>query len=111
MKKKRQNGQVAVVISRGYGAGWSTWADPYIANALMFHPKLVELVESGKHKGMSQKDIKKFLKDEIGVVTQFYLGGWNGLAVEWVPIGTAFKIEEYDGAEQVVTKEQFPYVA
>ena len=34
-----------------------------------------------------------------------YIGGADDLRIEWMPIGTEFKIDEYDGAESILYKE------
>lgn len=43
MEKVINNGEVAVLYSPGYGAGWYTWGAPL---ELVFHPKIVEMVFS-----------------------------------------------------------------
>ena len=45
MEKVIRNGQVAVLYSAGFGAGWYSWNDK---KELLFHPKLVEMVENNK---------------------------------------------------------------
>ena len=49
MEKVIRDGHVAVIISNGYGAGWSTWHWGDNREILIFHPKLVELVENNQH--------------------------------------------------------------
>lgn len=43
MEKVIRDGHVAVLYSPGYGAGWFTWNENH--KELLFHPKLVEMVE------------------------------------------------------------------
>jgi hypothetical protein len=40
-----------------------------------------------------------------------YTGGVRDLEVAWLPQGTAFRIEEYDGNESIVTVAELPFVA
>lgn len=47
MKKVIRNGKVAVLVSEGFGAGWYSWNREY--KELLFHPKLVEMVEQGRN--------------------------------------------------------------
>jgi hypothetical protein len=42
------DGYVAVVYSRGYGAGWSSWNREYSEEELIFDPGLVDLVLANK---------------------------------------------------------------
>ena len=45
MEKVIKEGKVAVLVSPNYGAGWYSWNSGY--KELLFHPKLVEMVEQG----------------------------------------------------------------
>jgi len=36
---------------------------------------------------------------------EIYVSNYNDLTVGWIPVGTAFRIDEYDGNESIVTKE------
>ena len=46
-EKVVRDGKVAVLISPGFGAGWSTWADDEISEFVLFHKDLVEMAEEG----------------------------------------------------------------
>lgn len=85
-----------VLISPGYGSGWSTWNDPRMA----FDGRLIEAFE----RGISKEDMKA-LCVECGYVDPYgyapYMGGFNNLIVVEVPSGTMFRIREYDGYESV----------
>lgn len=49
MEKVIRDGKVAVLYSPGYGAGWTTWTyDSKLHEVMLFHPLIVEKVESGK---------------------------------------------------------------
>jgi hypothetical protein len=43
-----RDGHVAVIYSRGYGAGWSSWNREYSEEDLIFDPGLVNLVLDNK---------------------------------------------------------------
>jgi hypothetical protein len=83
------DGEVAVLVSHGYGAGWYSWEhdermlfDPVIARALLDNvgdEKLMDIA-SERYPGA-------------------YLGGLDGLTVHWIPVDTQFQITEYDGSE------------
>ena len=88
-----RDGKVAVLVSPGYGAGWSTWADH--KEAAVFAPEIVAWVEAGK-----PRDV--YLENEERWETEFgFLGGMEDLEVEWLQKGTRFEIEEYDGSERL----------
>jgi len=89
-----RDGMVAVLVSRGFGAGWSTWCYDDNKEKLMYDPTLVELVESD----VSLEDMAYYVRTAY---PDQYVGGLQGLHVEWVPQGTRFRINEYDGAETV----------
>jgi hypothetical protein len=82
--------QIGVLVSRGYGAGWSTWNSPECA----LDQELVVAIEA------------KLPAEQIEAIAKCnwpdaYLGGLLDCEVEWVDEGTAFRIEEYDGAESI----------
>lgn len=100
-----RNGEVAVLVSYGYGAGWSTW-EGY--EGMEFDPRLVEWIEAGKP-GLKDtwdnnlpEDITKYLEEKYDGV---YLGGVKDLEIEWIPEGSAFRITEYDGSESIECKD------
>lgn len=90
-------GMVAVLVSPGFGAGWSTWANtPPLKDWARFSPAVVAWVEGGK-----SEDIDELVKRELGEDTYFYTGGAGDLEIEWLPVGTQFRIDEYDGSESL----------
>jgi hypothetical protein len=98
VQKVIRDGKVAVLVSGGFGAGWSTWADE--SEAAVFAPDVVAWVEGGK----------------VGSVDQFkhygYMGGLRDVRIEWVNVGDRFYIEEYDGSESLhVVGPDFGFVA
>ena len=96
MEKIVRDGKVAVAVSGGFGAGWSTWndIDPRDArfNQLFLDGDIDEIVRICD-------------EEELG-----YAGGASDVAIEWVPVGTKFRIDEYDGSESLVTEDEDPWV-
>ena len=88
-----------VLISTGYGAGWSTWNGH--CTEMATDKDLIEFFESGCTKRQMKKLIKEkgILSKDYGGVP--YVGGFDGLRVEEVPKGSLFKIREYDGKEYI----------
>lgn len=84
-------GEVGVLISSGFGAGWSTWG-----NVSPFDPDLIVAFSAHRTKGILAAQEK--YPDE-------YHGGLDQATVVWLPKGTRFYIHEYDGSESIVTVE------
>lgn len=89
-----KNGRVAVLYSPGYGAGWSTWNDEENKEILLFDKEIVEAV--------LRNDIEKAKEIANEKAPGAYLGGGHQLEVRWLPKGTVFEIDEYDGNEEVL---------
>ena len=99
MEKVIKDGKVGVLVSPGFGAGFLTWGAPIEA---IFNPTLIELVEQQK----VQEAIDFVEKTWEGV----YSGGVQDLYVEWVPEGSEFIIEEYDGSETLMLKTDYNWI-
>jgi hypothetical protein len=88
--------EVAILISRGYGAGWVSW----IYNAdVLFDENIVDFVLNDK---VDSEEFDKYMEDTY---PNAYIGGKDGLTVVWLNEGTEFQIEEYDGAESLRLKD------
>ena len=92
--------EVAVLISYGFGAGWSTWGYES-KETLLFHKDLVQLVLDGKNEEAGKLAEK---------MTDAYAGGAEQLEVVWIPEGTQFWVHEYDGAESLRTMDSFDWI-
>jgi hypothetical protein len=107
MEKVIRDGKVAVLISAGWGSGWYTWNGH---EEMIFHPKLIELVESNTHDDLNMEAaLIEILGEEVG--KSIYLGGVMDLSITWIPEGTKFKIEEYDGSEYVIIDKMLNLIA
>jgi len=95
MNKLVREGKVGVLYSPGFGAGWYTWN--YESPEILFDPAIVKLVEEEKFDELQTYVALKY--------PEIYKGGLMDLEVEWIPEGTLFKINEYDGAESIELKE------
>lgn len=98
-----RDGQVAVLISPGFGAGWSTWADPEYRPDVMFDPWIVDILLSDQY-NKKEKNNRIMTHCNLKYPDQ-YLGGLGDLTVAWVPQGTWFRVVEYDGSESLEFKE------
>ena len=103
MEKVIRDGKVAVLISQGWGAGWYSWNTDH--KELLFHPKLVEMVEQNRKNEINDQ----WILENLGI--EMYAGGSDGLEIHWLPIGTIFDIEEHDGFETIRTMYDLLLVA
>lgn len=105
VNKVIRDGKVAVLFSPEYGAGWSSWAPDNALEFMLFDQSLVEAAER-----------KASLEEVTAIVHSMfsncpYTGGWENIRIEWLPVGTVFGIEEYDGHESVITEKCLPFTA
>lgn len=103
-KRYNEDGQVAVLISHGFGAGWSTWASAGEEEAMLFDSRIVDAVLAGEDRLKIEA-----LVESLGY--ESYTGGADGLTVYWVDPGTRFTVEEYDGSETLRTFDDLCHVA
>ena len=98
-------GRVAVLVSPGWGAGWSSWNHELrLTEFLLFDRRLVELVL----RKASEEEARQMMQT-LGIDPMPYLGGWNDLEIVWVRPGTQFRIHEYDGNETLVRLDAETY--
>ena len=92
MEKIVRDGKVAVAVSYGFGAGWSTWnsVDPMDA-------RFNQLFLEGKWKEAAA------LCDELDLG---YGGGAKDVEIVWLDEGTEFIVTEYDGSEGLELKDE-----
>ena len=103
-----KDGKIGVLVSPGFGAGWSTWNCPQLA----YDKRVIEY-------WMGQKGIDLY-NDEMmeKVESQFsawgygntYFGGYNRLKLKWVAKGEPFQISEYDGFEELKVLDMKDYI-
>ncbi len=102
MEKIINNGKTAVLVSPGYGAGWSTWASSDQRETMCMDARIVQHVLDG--------NLRKAADAAISIYPDVYTGGAEDLVVRWVPVGELFEIREYDGSESLVIIGQQRYM-
>lgn len=95
-KYYNKNGELGVLISPGFGAGWSSWNCDEIA----FDKRVVEY---WLNESPSSDEMYEFL-ESLGY-KNVYMGGYDSLTIRYIPRGTKFCIHEYDGSESIETPE------
>ena len=99
---------MAVLVSPGGGAGWSTWfAGPASLGAwCLFAPEVVAWVEAGKPGGLA---LLRELVDAHPSAGAMYCGGGMDLEIQWLPIGTKFRVTEYSGSEGIELADEIEW--
>ena len=98
MNRVIRNGLVAVLYSPGHGAGWSSW-NPEHAEQMVFDPWIVDILISNDYTNKEKTD--RILAHCAVKYPGATILGLESLNVKWVPVGMAFRINEYDGSESV----------
>lgn len=101
---KVENGvtMVAVLYSPEYGSGWYTWNREH--PEILYDPRVVEWVLNGKTNTDEIQDYLQTTYDDI------YIGGnLDYLEIEWMPVGTMFDINEYDGFESIRYRDEIAW--
>ena len=93
-----ENGDVGVLVSGGYGAGWSTWDNSENREQLLFEPTVIQMMIDDA----DPLDVEEYCESKY----EGYFGGVDGLHIVWLNPGTEFYIEEFDGAEGLIQKER-----
>lgn len=95
-----ERGEVAVLVSPGFGAGWYSWNTD--RPEILFDPELVQLVLDENYEELQAVADKKYgyHEDRVGGC---YTGGVVDLVIHWLAPGTQFRIDEYDGSESLET--------
>lgn len=94
-----ENGKMAVAVSPGYGAGWSTWNEKELA----YDKRVIELIMMYQAKDITEDEFKERLEG-LGYHNT-YCGGLDQICIRWVPLGMLFRIDVYDGSEAIETVE------
>jgi len=100
VNKLIRDGKVAVIYSPKYGGGWSTWNPRH--PEILFDPAIVDFVEKEKWEEL-----------QVYVTLRYpdvYVGGMEGLTIEWIPEGVFFRINEYDGSETIETRNEIRWI-
>ena len=89
-KMFKKNGKIGVIISPGFGSGFSTTNNRMMAVDF-------DLVDAFLKSDMTKF---KYIADEK--YGDWYDSGDMRFRVEWVPEGSRFMVQEYDGHESIV---------
>ena len=89
----------AVLVSPGYGSGWSTWNSSIIENALRYDRRIVQAAIDKK----SKEEVERIIRETFFLPNDFYLcmSGWDDVVVEYVYQDDECEIEVHDGYERL----------
>ncbi len=85
-------GKVAVLYANDYGGGWYT---AHQIEELLFDPEVVDMVE----RKVNPTEIIEYCVEHYG--NNKWFQNAPDLAIAWIPEGSIFRIDEYDGNESV----------
>lgn len=104
MEKLIKDGKVAVIISPGFGAGWSTWATSNEEKEFLLFDKTLAQMVIDK---METYEIVSYVESKFPDV---YTGDADALTVVWVNQGDGILITEYDGEEEIHTRDSHNWI-
>ena len=84
-----------VLVSHGYGAGWSSWNSPRLA----YDRKVIEYWKDNYE--ANPKVVEEWLAKNGYPGTYVSFSNWRNLTLEWIPANVCWRIREYDGAESI----------
>ena len=88
-----------VLLSKGYGAGWSSWAENKNKEIATYQPIIDFLEKGGDPSDIKKNGLIKKMIEELELDC-FYSDGAEQLTVEEIPDGP-FRVIDYDGSESV----------
>lgn len=104
-KVVNNKGEVAVLYSPDYGAGWYTWN---LENPdMLFDPSVVHMVLESK---TTEELIERVTVYATLKWPDAYIGGLDALTVRWIPQGAQFRVTEYDGNEGIELKTDTDWI-
>lgn len=98
MNKVIRDGKVAVIYATDYGSGWYTG---HGNEELIFDPAIVNMILLGR---------QDLIEDRLKSAYPDVYWGYPELCICWIPEGVQFRIEGYDGMEDVAVKEDYHWM-
>lgn len=104
-----QHTEYAVLISPGYGAGWSSWNQAH--KEIAYDKRVIEWYLAHNNTlyayDLSFSNSSDPINEEADAFfsslgyEDIYFGGFSDNMLQWVPAGTPWRVHEYDGAESI----------
>ena len=116
-----KNGKIGVLVSPGFGAGWSSWErdelayDKRVVEFWLAHKDDEQFMRTVECYGWryspestAHKEAMEFFSS-LGYGTP-YMGGFEDIELEFVEKGVPWRITEYDGAESIETLDAAGFI-
>ena len=71
--------------------------EDYISEFVTFDRRIVE----AKMADMNELDVEDLIAELLPHASYISIVGWNDVVIAWIPQGTMFRIDEYDGNESI----------
>ena len=98
--------QVAIIIHDDWGSGWYSYHQNL---ELLFDPQLAQALDNGDTAAARDR-LDELMEEYPEFDYVFKHMNPAELAVEWVPRGRKFIIQEYDGQETVWLKDKIKWI-
>jgi hypothetical protein len=101
----KREGFVAVVLTNDYGRGFSSGLDRAQRMQAMFDPVVAASLENMEN-GLGTDALTDYLWE-----TYRWDGNMDDLGVEWIREGREFIVDEYDGSEGLLFRDEQAWIA
>lgn len=95
--------EVGVLLTHNFGAGWSSWSGDY---GLAYDKRVIDFwIRNHDVKNIGDNEQLRHEWEDIFAKWGYYhpcFYGFDSLKLDFVPKGKKFRINEYDGLEQIV---------
>lgn len=116
-----KNGKIGVLVSHGFGAGWSSWGcdelayDKRVVEFWLAHKDDEQFMRTVDHFGWGNEPESAAHKEAMEFFSSLgygspYIGGFEDIELEFVEKGVPWRITEYDGAEDIETLETAGFI-
>ena len=104
---RNDKNQVAVLVSTGYGSGFSTWNEN---KEIAYDSRVVQLWMDHPHKEERCRNELSNPDEETKYISQqlesfgykgVWLGGWHQIELQWVDSDSFFRVNDCDGSEYI----------
>lgn len=103
--------KIAILLTRYYGAGWSSWYDSKLA----YDRRIVEwwikhhdndyCLRIRNCNTPEYQEFSNFLK-KCGYNDKIYAYGYSSLVLQWIDRGRKWQIKDYDGKEYIIFADE-----
>lgn len=73
--------------------------------AMTFDPQIADIVDQGRADWQERAEAIALIK-----YSDAFLGGLKDLRVRWLPVGTQFRVTEYDGNEDIEINTEIDWI-